>query len=90
MEKMKERKQQKESHENQQERRTINQKYTNIKREEKNQKNHLEKQIQKVVKRQIENKVKCQKGITLLALVITIVLNCSYLAMDQMNKIEKI
>ena len=31
-----------------------------------------------------------QKGITLIALVITIVLNCSYLAMDQMNKIEKI
>ena len=30
------------------------------------------------------------KGITLIALVITIVLNCSYLAMDQMNKIEKI
>ena len=30
------------------------------------------------------------KGITLSALVITIVLNCSYLAMDQMNKIEKI
>ena len=31
-----------------------------------------------------------QRGITLIALVITIVLNCSYLAMDQMNKIEKI
>ena len=31
-----------------------------------------------------------QKGITLIALVITIVLNCSYLAMDRMNKIEKI
>ena len=30
------------------------------------------------------------KGITLIALVITIVLNCSYLAMDRMNKIEKI
>ena len=30
------------------------------------------------------------KGITLIALVITIVLNSSYLAMDQMNKIEKI
>ena len=31
-----------------------------------------------------------EQGITLIALVITIVLNCSYLAMDQMNKIEKI
>ena len=30
------------------------------------------------------------KGITLIALVITIVLNSSYLAMDRMNKIEKI
>ena len=29
-------------------------------------------------------------GITLIALVITIVLNSSYLAMDQMNKFEKI
>ena len=31
-----------------------------------------------------------EKGITLIALVITIVLNSSYLAMDRMNKIEKI
>ena len=31
-----------------------------------------------------------QKGITLIALVITIVLNCSYLTMEQMNKIERI
>ena len=30
------------------------------------------------------------KGITLIALVITIVLNSSYLAMGQMNKFEKI
>ena len=30
------------------------------------------------------------KGITLIALVITIVLNCSCLAMERMNKIEKI
>ena len=29
-------------------------------------------------------------GITLIALIITIVLNSSYLAMDRMNKIEKI
>ncbi len=29
-------------------------------------------------------------GITLVALVITIVLNSSYLAMERMNKIEKI
>ena len=47
-------------------------------------------QIQNRTNSQIKNKVKSQKGITLLALVITIVLNCSYLAMDQMNKIEKI
>ena len=31
-----------------------------------------------------------EQGITLIALVITIVLNCSCLAMDRMNKIEKI
>ena len=31
-----------------------------------------------------------QNGITLIALVITIVLNSSYLAMDRINKIEKI
>ena len=37
-----------------------------------------------------ENKLKDRKGITLIALVITIVLNCSYLAMERMNKIEKI
>ena len=30
------------------------------------------------------------KGITVIALVITIVLNSSYLAMERMNKIEKI
>ena len=29
-------------------------------------------------------------GITLIALVVTIVLNSSYLAMERMNKIEKI
>ena len=33
---------------------------------------------------------KSNKGITLIALVITIVLNCSYLAMEQMNRFEKI
>ena len=31
-----------------------------------------------------------ERGITLIALVITIVLNSSYLAMERMNKIEKI
>ena len=31
-----------------------------------------------------------EKGITLIALVITIVLNSSYLAMARMNKFEKI
>ena len=50
-----------------------------------------EKYIKEITrKNQIQNQIKTQKGITLLALVITIVLNCSYLAMDQMNKIEKI
>ena len=33
---------------------------------------------------------KQETGITLLALAITIVLNSSYLAMERMNKIEKI
>ena len=42
------------------------------------------------VKRQIKTKMKNNRGITLIALVITIVLNCSCLAMDRMNKIEKI
>ena len=45
----------------------------------KNNKRHNEKNI-----------VKKKTGIKLIALVINIVLNCSYLAMDQMNKIEKI
>ncbi len=35
-------------------------------------------------------KIKQSKGITLIALVVTIVLNCSCLAMEQMNKFEKI
>ena len=34
--------------------------------------------------------LKGQKAITLIALVITIVLNCSYLAMERMLKKEKI
>ena len=38
----------------------------------------------------IANMRKNNRAITLIALVITIVLNCSYLAMDRMNKIEKI
>ena len=42
------------------------------------------KEIKKIILKRNE------QGITLIALVITIVLNCSYLAMDQMNKIEKI
>ena len=40
----------------------------------------------KIIKKQTKN----NNGITLIALVITIVLNCSCLAMDRMNKIEKI
>ena len=43
----------------------------------------MKKHIQK-------GKMKNQKGITLLALVITIVLNSSYLAMARMNRFEKI
>ena len=35
-------------------------------------------------------KITAENGITLVALVITIVLNSSYLAMELMNKIEKI
>ena len=35
-------------------------------------------------------KVRKEKAITLIALVITIVLNSSYLAMARMNKFEKI
>ena len=43
------------------------------------------------MKKAIRKKVKKQnKGITLIALVITIVLNCCEAAMDRMNKIEKI
>ena len=34
--------------------------------------------------------IKANRGITLIALVITIVLNCSYLAMERMYKKEKI
>ena len=34
--------------------------------------------------------VRNEKAITLIALMITIVLNSSYLAMDRINKIEKI
>ena len=41
-------------------------------------------------KLQKEKNRKKNNGITLIALVITIVLNSSYLAMGQMNKFEKI
>ena len=37
-----------------------------------------------------KERIQTQKGITLIALAITIVLNSSYLAMDRINKIEKI
>lgn len=40
------------------------------------------------IKKTLKNKR--QRGITLIALVITIVLNSSYLAMARMNKFEKI
>ena len=45
----------------------------------------------KVKKKKIDNKdiFKSKEGITLIALVITIVLNCSYLAMERMlNKVD--
>ena len=45
---------------------------------------------EKLKKEQRKTKSKQANGITLIALVITIVLNSSYLAMDRMNKIEKI
>ena len=38
----------------------------------------------------IKNNIKSEKAITLIALVITIVLNCSYLAMERMLKKELI
>ena len=37
-----------------------------------------------------KDKLKTSRGITLIALVITIVLNFSYLEMARMNKFEKI
>ena len=43
---------------------------------------NLKKKKQDKINFQIQNQIRRQKGITLLALVITIVLNCSCLAMD--------
>ena len=40
--------------------------------------------------KEIKKKRLQEQGITLIALVITIVLNCSCLAMEQMNRFEKI
>ena len=37
-----------------------------------------------------ELKTRNERGVTLIALVVTIVLNSSYLAMARMNKFEKI
>ena len=48
------------------------------------EKSKLEKNLIKV------RKLKKTNGITLIALVITIVLNSSYLAMARMNRFEKI
>ena len=42
------------------------------------------------MKKQSKQRNQGSKGITLIALVITIVLNSSYLAMARMNKFEKI
>ena len=47
------------------------------------------KDKRKVIRENEEIKVK-ENGITLIALVITIVLNSSYLAMARMNRFEKI
>ena len=47
--------------------------------------------MEKLKNKRIKEKFKKNKrGITLIALVVTIVLNSSYLAMERMNKIEKI
>ena len=43
-----------------------------------------------MIKTKKEKNKDMNRGITLIALVITIVLNSSYLAMDRINKIEKI
>lgn len=41
--------------------------------------------------RKCENTLNSSKGITLIALVVTIVLNCSYLAMERMlKKVKKL
>ena len=53
----------------------------------------LRKKKQENTKQQkinLKNYQKGAKGITLIALVITIVLNSSYLAMARMNRFEKI
>ena len=42
------------------------------------------------MKKTKKDKLKTSRGITLIALVITIVLNFSYLEMARMNKFEKI
>ena len=42
-------------------------------------------------KQDIKNIIKTNKAITLIALVVTIVLNCSYLAMERMlKKVKKL
>ena len=46
--------------------------------------------INRYKRNRVENQKEHNRGITLIALVITIVLNSSYLAMDRINKIEKI
>ena len=56
---------------------------------EKQKEKQKEKMRRKEWKRRQENE-RSSRGITLVALVITIVLNSSYLAMERMNKIEKI
>ena len=39
--------------------------------------------------KELEKEKENNRGITLIALVITIVLNCSYLAMEQIKKLKK-
>ena len=45
--------------------------------------------INRYKRKRVDNEKENNRGITLIALVITIVLNCSYLAMEQIKKLKK-
>ena len=49
----------------------------------------LKKQEKFSIKKEEQSMKKQAKGITLIALIITIVLNCSCLAMERINKLKK-